>query len=174
MFFAIRVFYQVRHEQDFKSNGSSQDSRRTHIHVICLISVCPAFTIKHETTKKQETDVGISHGKEYICLHRNTYKTYYGTPSRTYRRGCDFLSLLPQFFCNNPSTMTTLDSVKEAILDMGERTGSSVHALNKWFEAHSQVRWTCLLMVYSLFQSHVCVESVSRVENFSKTATNAK
>jgi hypothetical protein len=35
--------------------------------------------------------------------------------------------------------MSTIVLIKEAILDMGDRTGSSVPAINKWIEANKKV-----------------------------------
>jgi len=36
--------------------------------------------------------------------------------------------------------MTTLDLVKECILALKDRTGSSIAAINKWIEAEKKVR----------------------------------
>jgi hypothetical protein len=37
--------------------------------------------------------------------------------------------------------MATLELVKEALLALKDRTGSSVQAINKWVEAEKKVRW---------------------------------
>lgn len=51
--------------------------------------------------------------------------------------------------------MTTLVIVKKAILEMKDRTGSSLIALNKWIETNEKVRRrTGLVALFPLFPVH--------------------
>ena len=51
--------------------------------------------------------------------------------------------------------MTTLAIVKKALLDMKERTGSSLIAINKWIETNEKVRRRSgLAALFPLFLAH--------------------
>jgi hypothetical protein len=49
--------------------------------------------------------------------------------------------------------MTTIVIIKEAILALGDRTGSSVPAITKWIETNKKV---CLLQKLSVYSSRYC------------------
>jgi hypothetical protein len=49
------------------------------------------------------------------------------------------INCLAKRFIESLTTMATLDIVKEAILALKDRTGSSNQAINKWIEAEKNV-----------------------------------
>jgi hypothetical protein len=48
--------------------------------------------------------------------------------------------------------MATLEIVKEAVLALKDRTGSSVQAINKWVEAEKNVSWIGRFLPLSSFE----------------------
>jgi len=67
--------------------------------------------------------------------------------------------------------MTTLDHIKEAILALGDRTGSSVPAINKWIEANKKVCFELKMAVYTRQQRRLCHE---RRQKFCKNAKKCR
>ena len=70
--------------------------------------------------------------------------------------------------------MTTLDVIKEAIIALGDRTGSSVPAIAKWLEANKKVCLLLSLGVYTPFCGHVVSRRLGVFAISAQKSTRAK
>ena len=77
-----------------------------------------------------------------VPYRTRTYQNGEPRAFKTHKLGKKLYDTKPARSPNEAShTMTTIDIIKECILALNERTGSSVQAMTKWIQSEKQVRF---------------------------------